>query len=988
MRSTARSCAAAVLGLAISLAGCRGGRELPEAGSWQLHPDLEISLFAAEPDVVDPVALTFDAAGRMYVVEMRDYPLGVGADRRPGGSVRLLEDRDGDGRADRATVFAEGLSFPTSIAPWRGGVVVTAPPEILYLEDRDGDGRADRRVVLFEGFELGVTDSNVNGLRWGLDNRLHGLNGGNGGTVSAPGSGQPPLELRGRDFRFDPTTRRIEPTFQTSAGFGLVFDAYGRSFSTYNIDHLQQRIVPVRYLEREPALRPVDATQNISEHGGMARIYPIAAPQTRPNHPEQSGFYSAAGGMGYLDFEGDGLPKGVLVCDVVGHVVSREVLEPDGAIFRSHRPPEEATREFFASRDPAFRPIGVEMGPDGALYLVDMQRGTIEHPDYIPAAVRATLDLRDGADRGRIYRIVPRAGLPPSRPPLASASPAELVAELGSASRWRRITAQRLLVERGEAPVDLLREVARSSPDPLQRLHALWTLEGVSALDLATLERALEDVAAGVRENAVVLAERRLAGAPDLGRMLEGMADDDDARVRFQVGLSLGEAPPSPERDTALRKILLRGRDDRWTRLAVATSLGPGAPDALVDLLGRSAGEPGWEPAVEELADLVGAGVSHGLRPEIMPTLIGAIVAAPKAGIRVAALRGLDSGLARNDWRPEQPSLLALRLVRREATELTEESLAALRLRRRLGASSGRDEEALLELAAARAADGGVAVEERRRAIGFLALGTFGSSSETLLELLEGTTPSPVQLAAVEALSGWDEPSLGGDLMARWRRLTPAARPAVLRLLLRRPGLRDALLSAIESGRVTAGELDLDLEQRRLLLRWSEPSIRERAARFFGDADYSGRSELVDEWLAKLPPSGNAERGRDLYEELCARCHRAGEAGHAVGPGFESLRHRGAEDLLTNILDPDVAINPEYVSYNALLDSGELVSGLLEAETSEAVTLLQAGEERRVLPRSAIVQLESSGASLMPKGLEEGRTPQDLRDLIAFIQGP
>ena len=163
-----------------------GAATLPEMGSYELHSGLQMSLYAREPDVVDPVALTWDDEGRMYVVEMRDYPYGFGPERKPGGTIRLLEDTDNDGKIDRSTLFAEGLSFPTSIAPWNGGVLVTAPPDILFLKDTDGDGKADVREVVLTGFVLGVTDSNLNGLRWGLDNRVHGVNGGNGGKVVSP----------------------------------------------------------------------------------------------------------------------------------------------------------------------------------------------------------------------------------------------------------------------------------------------------------------------------------------------------------------------------------------------------------------------------------------------------------------------------------------------------------------------------------------------------------------------------------------------------------------------------------------------------------------------------------------------------------------------------------------------------------------------------------------------------------------------------------
>jgi len=307
----------------------------------ELHPGLEMTLYAAEPDIVDPVALTFDEDGRVFVVEMRDYPYGFGPDRKPGGTIRLLEDTNSDGRIDRSVLFAEGLSFPTSVAPWNGGVIVAAPPELIFLKDTDGDGKADVREVLLKGFTLGVTDSNVNGLRWGLDNRLHGVNGGNGGNIISTRKPGATVLLRNFDFSFDPETGDFAPTFHTSAGFGLVFDDWGRSFVTYNINHIQQRIIPARYLGRYPGFPPIEATTSISDHGDMSRIYPVSEPETRVNHPEQSGHFSSAGGMGFIGWSGypADLPGSILLGDVVGNIVHRDILEADGPIFVARRSP-------------------------------------------------------------------------------------------------------------------------------------------------------------------------------------------------------------------------------------------------------------------------------------------------------------------------------------------------------------------------------------------------------------------------------------------------------------------------------------------------------------------------------------------------------------------------------------------------------------------------------------------------------------------------
>jgi putative membrane-bound dehydrogenase-like protein len=378
------------------------GHPIASPENLELHPDLEISLFAREPDVVDPVALSFDEMGWVYVVEMRDYPYGFGPERRPGGTVRLLVDSDGDGKADRSTLFAENLSFPTSITCWDGGVLVTAPPEILFLKDTDGDGKADVREVVIEGFHLGVTDSNANGLRWSLDNWVHGANGGNGGDIVSPGKRPGDVRtLNDRDFRFSPFTGEIQLTSRTGGGFGLVFDSWGHSFTTYNINHIQQRVASDDPFRRLPGLPPVETTQSISDHEDMARIHPISVAVTRPNHPEQAGHFSSAGGMGFIGHQGwpKSLQDSVVVGDVVGNLVHRDLLVPDGPIFRATRAPGELDREFLASRDSAFRPVGMEQGPDGALYLLDMQRDVIEHPDYIPKKLLEKEDIRAGSDR-------------------------------------------------------------------------------------------------------------------------------------------------------------------------------------------------------------------------------------------------------------------------------------------------------------------------------------------------------------------------------------------------------------------------------------------------------------------------------------------------------------------------------------------------------------------------------------------------------------
>ena len=975
--------------LGLSAAHSLAAATHPSANSTNclVHPGLEISLFASEPDVVDPVALTFDPAGRMYVVEMRDYPYGLGPERRPGGTVRLLEDTNHDGKVDRSTLFAENLSFPTSICAWNGGVLVTAPPDIIFLKDTDGDGRADIREVMFKGFTLGVTDSNVNGLRWGLDNRVHGLNGGNGGRIISVRKPELSVPLADLDFSFAPNSGDFATTFHSSRGFGLTFDDWGRSFVTYNLNHIQQRFIPTRYLRRFTGFPPVRATGSISDHADMARIFPISVAETRPNHPEQAGYFSAAGGMGFIGWDGFGsdLYASVLVCDVVGNLVHRDLLRESGPVFKAVRPEGEQKSEFLASRDNSFRPVGLELGPDGALYLIDMQRDVIEHPDYIPEAIRSKLDLRAGDDRGRIYRLVPTNAPKMEAANLSMASTSFLIENLSNPIQWRRMTAQQLLVEKQPRDaIEPLKHLAESGKQALGRLHALWTLQGLNALDCSLVQHALCDPHPGVRENALLLAEFFLP-SEQLSQHIIALAGDESPRVRFQAALTLGQVD-DPDAQPALQSLLLCDYAYRWTRLAVLSSLRSGIAEILGALDTKSdtgTNSMAKVDLVSELADLAVA--REGARGFSQAVQVIARSSWDQ-GLQVAALKGLQAGVTRRGGTLEIDAE-----ARRVLDKFTRHSsptmvAASWRIGRALGLPETEGQHRALESALRGARDNHRPESARLADIGLLALGSYLEVSETLFFLLLGNQPTAIQQATVLALRDFKEPDVAKNLVAQWRSLAPSLRPGVINLLLQRQAFYSHLVDALEAGRITVGELNLDLEQRRRLLHFSSPELQARVAKFIGDGEYSNRKTLVDEWLGKLPSAGNSQHGKSVFEQRCAQCHLVGTVGHRVGPELTGMSHRSVEDLLSNILDPNMAINPAYVAYNCETISGELETGLLQAETTDAVTLLQAAEKKVVIPRANIKTLQSSSLSLMPEGLEAGLTPADLRDVIAFIQ--
>lgn len=954
----------------------------------QLPDDLRLELAAEEPAVVDPVAVAFDADGRMFVVEMGGYPM------RPEGSppvgrVKRLVDEDLDGYYETWTLFADELPYPTSVLPWRDGVLVTAPPDILHLRDPDGDGVADTRDVLFTGFPVENTQHNINGLTWGIDNWVYAANGGNHGSGHPAGRPEAAVSIRGADFRFRPDTGALEQSFETTGGHGIAFDAWGRMFGTHNVNHIQHMVFPIRYLRDNPWLVLPTTRDMISDHGSSAQLFQVSDAQTRVNNPDQSGHFSGGSGIAY--YGGGALPAAyrdsLFVNDVVVNVVHQDVLTPDGPSFTASRRAEGV--ELLAGRDNWFRPVSVATGPEGALYVVDMHREVIEHPEWIPDAVEATLDLRAGDEKGRIYRIVPRDGLAPVRPALAGADPPALVDSLAHPNKWWRDTAQRLLVERRDASaVQPLRRVLRNGRDPLARLHALWTLRGLDALQVGDLRGAVQRGPGGVRESAAVLAADHLDD-PNAADLVAQLAGDADARVRMQAVLTLAGVNTASTRG-ALQRVLREDAQYDWTRYAVLAAIENDHAEVLRGLLDTDGGgggpdrEAGLLDAVRHLAAMA---VAAGGADDIRSLSDLAVRPAQGDAPRAALLDGLADGLERAGPPPAAAGRAA-----RAVSGLLDSShpgivRAALRVVSAAGATDLPAVDRALERARVRALNEELTVEARIAEIALLGLGAWAQVAETLLALMEPQAPPALQVEAARAVAGLDDPARGGGTLDRWRRYAPAVKDVVLDMLLRNQPFHVLLIEALENGDLRAGELDLDFGQRRRLLRRSTEDIHARAAAFFTDEEFGNRQAVVDEWLPQVVGRrGSAERGEAHFRTLCAQCHRFRGAGHPVGPSLDMSFFRGEEDLLTSILDPSAAFAPEYANYLVETVDGELLNGILAAENDAAVTLARANGETDTVPRRRIREFRAEGLSLMPDGLEQGLDAAGLADLLAYLR--
>jgi putative membrane-bound dehydrogenase-like protein len=898
----------------------------------RIEPGLRVELAAAEPEVQSPVAVAFDEAGRLWVVEMLDYPT-PDTSRPALGRLKILEDLDEDGRFEKASIFADGLLLANGLMPWRGGTIVTASGQVVWLRDTDGDGRADRREPLYEGFTEENPQLRASFPTLGMDNGIYVANGARGGKVRRAGRDGPIVELGQMDFRFDPIRGGAEAV-SGFGQFGLTFDDWGRRFVCTNRNHLVHLPMANRYFARNPFLSPPPPRTDNQGPAGAARVFPISRNKTLS--PIHAGAFTASCGIVVYggDLWGSAYAGNVFTCEPTGNLVHREILTADGATWTS-RPANEGI-EFLASADGWFRPVSLAHGPDGALYVVDMYREEVEHPQWVPPDQRYRYNFDHRKDLGRIWRIVPAAGpVPRARPRLGGRSTAELAALLEHPGAWWRMTAHRLILERQDgAAWAALRERATQSAEPRARVHALWLLEGLRRLDVDLVLRLIEDPHPGVRESAVLLAERWIAGSTAVQERVLARAGDDDARVRFQAALTLGAWDDDRILD-ALTKIAARGAADRWTRLAVQSAV-PTRAGALL----RRVEDP---TLLRELAALVGA---RGDGAETNAVIAQA--ASRDAAHQVSILKGLADGAGRR------------------------------------GAKLGAEAQPLLARALEVALDPKLGVAERADATRLLAHVPWETASPVLERLLGEAPEVPVQLAAVAATSaqgGAEGPVL---LLKHWERFLPPVRREVLEAMSRSPERIGALLDAIEAGRVASVDLGAALTAR--LVGHADAKIRGRAAQLLPPRGAGDLEALLERYRPALSGRGDARRGQEVFQKHCASCHRIAGAGAVVGPDISDSLSRSAEQLLRDILDPNAAIDTNYITYEVRTRDGRFLTGYIAEQTASSLTLRRGADQQDVVLTQDVTELRSTKLSLMPEGLDKGIDVEAMRDLLTFLK--
>lgn len=931
------------------------------------HPDLRVELVAAEPFVHSPVAIDWGPDGRLYVAEMIDYPEGLDGAYRPGGRIRVLFDDDGDGRYDRAKVFAEDIPYPTGVLAYRDGVLVCAAPDILYLADSDRDGQADVRLKLYSGFGTENYQARVNSLEYGLDGWIYGSCGMYGGTItctSLDGRHRRTVALGDRDFRIRPETGELEPASGRTQQ-GRVRDDWGHWFGCDNSTLLVHYPLEDHYLRRNPHVKTRSHRVYVPEYEKSSRLFPAIFQQQLFALSGPARTVTAACGLGIYRDEllGPQYRGNAFVCEPVNHLVHREVLSPRGSTFSSRRAEEESQSEFVNSTDPWFRPVQVRTGPDGALWIVDMYRFLIEHPRWIPPADLEHLDPRAGSTFGRLYRILPRAGKPRPVPKLDRLSPTELAHALDTPNGWQRDMAVHRLTllpsESLRSVQPVLARLVRESRRPESRLAALCALDQCRLLDSADICHALKDSHPEVRRHAVRLAPGYLRLAKDLHTLTQRISDPDP-KVRLQLACSLGEIPGSATAEH-LVELICQPHDDIFAD-AWLSSLHHENCAAVLKILGHKL--------------RAGAQVS-ALRSVLIGATATVLRTQPESVVYSLLAESLRPAGGPADFAPWQWEILAGTLEttasqpHKQPWKHDDDLHQLIRV--------------MMDQARARAADTSLVEQERLR---FLRLvGYSEADRQKDLELLAGLlapdrSPS-LQQAALQVLSRIADDRVADIVLAELSSRTPAVKGPILDLLLSRPKWTQKLTSALASGKVPAN--DLDATRRQVLLDHPDAEVRSTAVRLFSGPTSADRARVLSEYGSALSQRGNAQNGKELFAKHCAGCHRLENVGHGVGPDLAAVASKPPEYLLQEILDPNRNVDSRYTIYRVLLRDGRIVSGLLASENATTLTLRgQEGREESVL-RSEIEQMQGTGRSLMPEGFEKELSPQAMSDLLAYL---
>ena len=967
--------------------------------SIQIEEGFQIQMIASEPLISDPVAMEVDEYGNVYVVEMPGYPLDVSGN----GRVRLLKDTDADGVLDESTLFAEGLVLPTGIMRWKDGIIITAPPDIIYLKDTDGDHVADHQEVLVTGFARSNPQHNFNAPKYGLDNWIYVANNGiiwtsaykdqfgdigsNVHFPSNPEAAQLGRNGNNRNVRFKPDSHEIE-SLSGRSQFGHTFDPWGHHFSVSNAHPQFHEVIAARYIDRSPILTAGMAMHYTPEYGRNTSIYPITE---SPEHMllTDRGMITSAAGITY--YKGGLFPEPYTNVTFVGEPVHNLVhvlsVEENGPTFTGKRVRER--KEFLASKDGWFRPVNFYTGPDGALYMIDYHRAIVEHPEWMDDATAASGRLQEGTQQGRIYRITPE-GTPDAdwmnALSLGAASNETLASYLEKENIWWRRTAQRLLVDRKatDAAPGLVNMVTASS-SPEGRLHALWTLEGIGMLKAEHVIAALKDDHPGVRENALILAEGLLGTDQELETAIYAMHAEQHSRVRFQLLCTLGYL--DTQKSKAIRqKLIAADLDNEWMQLASLSTMQDIDLNyfrTMAPLLIHKETE-GRALFLERLSNFITSEGANEDLSYIYDHHLSGESESPEWA-QVALLKGISAGVAKNQDR--SPEMMKFRDdILSDFSSSTSTSLRAeyLGLLAALPKTSSKSLKKAIKTANTQTNQHDEPASLRAQSITLLSLFDAGPNKPLFESLIQSANPVEVQLASVQALGRIDDQMVGARLLEKWASMTPPVRNAVLDVLMKDEARMEMLLNGIEEGTIQTSAIGWDRTVR--LMRDTKGALKTKARDLLSEPP-GVREQVVEDYMASMDLEGSIDAGKEVFTAVCSTCHQmAGAGGVAFGPDLGTVRHWSPAALVASILIPQKTITDGYGLWSVELTDGMAYTGLIASESPSEIELRQLGLPDKSISRNSIETLTSMGVSAMPNGLEAQLSKQQMADLIAYLR--
>lgn len=954
-----------------------------------------------------PIAMNWDERGRLWICETLDYPNELGQNR---DRIRICEDTDGDNVADKFTIFAEGLSIPTAIVIYRGGAIVQNATETLYLKDTNGDDKSDLKKVLITGWAAGDTHGGISNFRYGLDNWIWSMQGYNDSTPEY--NGKTAQSFRQGFWRFKlsqtdpPEVTDLEFVRSTNNNtWGLGISEEGLIFGS-TANHNPSTFMPIanRYYEKVRGWAAPDI-------GTIADTYLFKAITENVRQVDQFGGYTA--GAGHALYTARTFPqqwwnKTAFVCEPTGHLVGTFVLRREGTGYQSTSP-----TNLIASDDEWASPIMAEVGPDGAVWVIDWYNFIIQH-NPTPQGFKTgkgnayESDLRD-KKHGRIYRVVPSKAADTLREPgttdhlhpwssLANASHSELAATLRHPSMMWRLQAQRLLIEKNATDVipQLLEMITDQSVDAIGlnvgAIHALWVLNGLKLEDtghaLSVVAAALSHPSAGVRRNAAAV----LTLWPDGHKALlksGSLTDDSDPQVRLQGILSLADMNSSDEAGLLVAKVARRANVDLWESNAVTCAA---AAHAIPFLNAASLTTAREKTPVSETmlrsSEIVAEHIARS-RPsaEEVEQVLSSLASA-QIPLAEAVVRGLIAG-----W-PRDYRIIVSPAAEASLLKLLERSPASskgklLQLASRCGSKALESHaKVIVESLLSVVKDADAATLDRinaaKEAVGFRA-----DDADVLAAVLDTvslqTTPE-LAVGIIEAAGLSSSDSVGAQLVERTEQMTPQMKAAAVRVLLARPATTTALLKAIEGGTLDIGDLTLD--QKQSLRAHPDKDIRKSAETLMaagGGLPDADRDKVLKSLLPLCEEKGDVPSGKAMFVKHCSKCHMHGTEGKTIGPNLTGMAVHPKHELLTHIIDPSRSVEGNFRIYTVVKTDGLIINGMMSGESRTAITLLDTEAKEHNVAREDIEELVRSRKSLMPEGFEKQMTAEELANLLEFL---